>query len=233
MRKLDARSIVSWAAVAVFAVACGSVLVRAADDAKDAKTFKPDDDGYIRNWLVLEPIKLEDSSSTHEEGTQKPMFDKEYFKGQKEATPKAGDKASVDGKDMAWKAVESDDAVLDLAKFASDAGKESEHAMYFGVVYLTADKEMPDVKLSIGSDDSSVWWLNGKEIVRVYAGRPIEKDQDKSEAVTIKRGPNVLKFAVINGDGPTAAAARFVDKDDKPVKDLKVSLMPPAKAAGK
>lgn len=233
MRNLNARSLLAWAAVAVFAMVCGSVLVRAADDAKDAKTFKPDEDGYIRNWLVLEPIKLDDSSSQHEEATQKPMFDKEYFKGQKDAMPKAGDKVSVEGKDAAWKAVESDDAVLDLEKFAKDAGKESEHAMYFGVVYLTADKETPDVKLSIGSDDSSVWWLNGKEVVRVYAGRPIEKDQDKSEAVTLKRGANVLKFAVINGEGPTAAVARLVDKDDKPVKDLKVSLTPPTRAAGK
>jgi hypothetical protein len=33
---------------------------------------------------------------------------------------------------------------------------------------------------------------------------------------------------VTQGDGPTAAVARFVDKDDKPVKDLTITLTPPA-----
>ncbi len=47
--------------------------------------------------------------------------------------------------------------------------------------------------------------------------------------MTLKQGMNVLTFVVVNGDGPTAAAARFLDKEGNPVKGLTVSLSPPAR----
>jgi len=204
-----------------------------AADAKRAADAKPlKEEGFIGQWLVIGPIKLAEESANHEEQTQKPMLDKEYFKGQKNATPKAGDKASVDGADMEWKAAETDGPNADLEKFANDAGKDPLHALFMGTAYIVAAKEMPDVKLSIGSDDSSVWWVNGKEVIRVYSGRPLENDQDKSEPITLKQGPNVIKFAVINGEGPVGVSAHFMDKDDKPITDgLKVTLMPPAKGS--
>ena len=74
-----------------------------------------------------------------------------------------------------------------------------------------------------------MWRLNGKEVIRVYEGRAIDKDQDKSKPLTLKKGVNVLSFAVINGDGPAGAAARFLDKSGNPVKNLTISLTPPEK----
>ena len=102
-------------------------------------------------------------------------------------------------------------------------------SLFLGVAYVIADKDIAGVTLAIGSDDSSVWRLNGKEVIRVFAGRGVEKDQDRSEnPVTLKAGVNVLSFAVINGGGPTGAAARFLDKSDNPITNIKISLTPPA-----
>src|SRR5207237_9502498 len=108
-------------------------------------------------------------------------------------------------------------------------GTEFEQVIFLRVAYSVADKYIDNVKLSIGSDDSSVWKLNGKEVIRVYAGRDCEKDTDKSQSLTLKKGVNVLEFAVTQGDGPTAAVARFLDKDDKPLKDITIGLTPPNK----
>ena len=86
---------------------------------------------------------------------------------------------------------------------------------------------MPEVTLAIGSDDDSLWRVNGQEVIRVYAGRAVDKDQDKSKPLTLKQGPNVIHFVLINGDA--RVAARFLDKDSNPIKGLTVSLTPPAK----
>ena len=53
------------------------------------------------------------------------------------------------------------------------------------------------------------------------------------ESLTLKKGVNVLTFTVLNGDGPAAAAARFLDRDDNPVKGLKFSLTPAPVAASR
>lgn len=213
-------------ALAVFGLVLAGVAVVKADE---AKTFKPDDDGFIRNWLVLDPIPVDDAVGNHNEETCKAMFDKEYFTGEKEATPKDGEKVTADGKELTWHALQAEDYSIDLSKAASDAGKQTEKALYIGVVYVTAEKETPEVTLAIGSDDDSMWRLNGQEAIRVYAGRAVDKDQDKSKPMTLKQGANILNFIVINGDGPAAACARFLDKDGGPIKGLTVSLTPPAK----
>ncbi|HEV8604689.1 MAG TPA: hypothetical protein VGQ99_04950 [Tepidisphaeraceae bacterium] len=193
------------------------------------KTFKPDDEGFIRNWVILEPIPLGETANTHEEDTQKPMFNKQYFDGQKDGTPQDGDKVKVDSKDLAWHAHSASDYAIDFEKIAADASKEPTNALFFGVAYIIAADQKDGVKLAIGSDDSSVWWLNGNEVIRVYSGRGVDKDQDTAENLTLKKGLNVLRFAVINGDGPTGACARFMDKGGSPVKEITILSSPPKK----
>jgi uncharacterized membrane protein YkvA (DUF1232 family) len=189
--------------------------------AEDAK--KVDDEGFIRNWLVLGPISVDGKVQDHTEDACKEFLDKEYFSGQKDAKPKADDKASVAGSDMTWKAVDSDDAILDTNKVASDQGKETDNTVYLGVAYIVVPNDLPDVRLAIGSDDDSLWRVNGKEVIRVYAARAAEQDTDRSDALTLKQGVNVVTFTLINGNGPSGACARFLDKDDKPVKGLTVA----------
>jgi hypothetical protein len=207
---------------------CASFLAsssRAADD----KTFKPDEEGFIRNWVVLDPIALDAKVGEHTAETCKAYLEKEWVK--KDATPKAGDKIKLEGVEgeLAWRAAEASDYFVDLAKLAEDNGKQAENALFCGVTYVVCDKDIPNVKLSIGSDDDSLWRLNGQELIRVFEGRGIEKDQNKSEAVTLKKGVNVLTFAVINGVNPTSGCARFLDSNDKPVTGITVSVTPPAK----
>jgi uncharacterized membrane protein YkvA (DUF1232 family) len=192
--------------------------------AEDAK--KVDDEGFIRNWLILGPISVDGKVQDHTEDACKEFLDKEYFSGQKDAKPKADDKASVGGSDMTWKAVDSDDAILDTNKVATDQGKETDNMVYLGVAYIVVPNDLPDVRLAIGSDDDSLWCVNGKETIRVYAARAAEQDTDRSDALTLKKGVNVVTFTLINGNGPSGVCARFIDKDDKPVTGLTVAREP-------
>lgn len=184
--------------------------VRAAD------ALKVDDEGFIRNWLVLGPISLADTASNHDEDNQKDFFNKEQFEGQFKAAPKEGDKVKVGANEMAFAKLTADGAVFNFT--------EQDNSMNIVVTYVVAENDIADVKLSIGSDDSSCWRLNEQEVIRVFEGRGVEQDQNKSAAVTLKKGVNVLMGAVINGGGPTGACARFLDKEDKPVKGVTIQL---------
>lgn len=212
-------------AVLVTVIGLALFLFSSVRAAEDAKTFKTDEDGYVRNWLILEPVKLTEDVSGHDEEHEKPVFDKAWVKA--EHRPRDGDKLKVDGKEYSWVAKEVSQPVADFTEIFSD--KDHEQCLFLAVFYVVVEKELDNVVLSIGSDDSSVWRVNGKEVIRVYAGRDYDKDTDKSKPLTLKKGINVVEVAVTQGDGPSGAVARFVDKDDKPVKDIAISLTPPGK----
>jgi hypothetical protein len=208
------------------AAALGLLLASAGVAAGQGGGYRVDGEGFICNWLLLDPIELGDKAGTHEEDSQKEFFNKEFFTDQNKAAPKLGDKVKADGKEMVWKT--NSGFALDLKKIADAAGKPYEKAITLGVCYVWADADLGNVKLKVGSDDSSCWWLNGKEVGRVYAGRACEKDTDVKDGLSLKKGCNVLRFEVINGDGEYGVCARFTDKDDKPLKNLKVSTAPSA-----
>ena len=178
------------------------------------ETFSPDAEGFIRNWLVLAPIAIQEDSGASE-------IDKDFLKGEATATPKAGDKVTIDGKALTWKAHQTSDFSID---FLQAFGKErGEDVAAYGVAYVIADDEMK-VKLFIGSNDQSKAWVNGRQIIKFAETRTLEKDTDSGE-VTLAKGQNVLVFKVINEKNNWQGCARFM-KDGAPVKNIRISLTP-------
>jgi len=177
-------------------------------------TFSPDNEGFIRNWLVLAPIPVEEGSGASE-------IDKELLKGEATIKPKAGEQHRIDGKDLTWKAHKTADFFID---FLESFGKErGEDVCAYAVAYVLADEEMK-VKLAVGSNDECKAWVNGKQIVKFAETRTLEKDTDTGE-VTLTKGQNVLVFKVINEKNNWQGCARFM-KDGSGVKNIKISLTP-------
>ncbi len=192
-------------------------------------TFGVDNEGYIHNWLALPAIQLPDEAGTHTEDAQKKYFEKEYFRGQRVATPKDNEWVNVDGKELEWKSYRVEDPCW---KFESPVN----NSIYFVVTYVIAKEEIKDVVLSIGSDDSSLWLLNFSEVLRIYAGRAVDKNSNKTLPLTLNKGMNVLQAMVINGNGEAGVSARFLDKNGDPVKDIRIATEPmkaPSKEAKK
>jgi hypothetical protein len=48
-------------------------------------------------------------------------------------------------------------------------------------------------------------------------------DDGMSARLTLKKGRNILRCAVINGPGLSDFCVRFLDKQGKPVKNLKIT----------
>ena len=178
------------------------------------QTFTPDADGFIRNWLVLAPIPIEEGYGAVE-------TDKELVKDEAKLKPKEGDKTKVDGKELAWKAHQTKDFYID---FLESFGKErGEDACAYAVAYVIADAEMK-VKLAVGSNDQCKAFVNGKEVLKFTETRTLEQDTDKAE-VTLNKGQNVLVLKVINEKNNWQGCARFL-KDGSGVKNIKISLTP-------
>ncbi|HEV2945785.1 MAG TPA: hypothetical protein VGX70_00320 [Gemmataceae bacterium] len=196
---------------------CGGfiVLLVAAGRADDA--FKPDDEGFIRNWLVLAPLPFGGAQDGAE------ALGKQQVPDEAKLQPKEGDKVKVGDTELAWKAHKADSHLLD---FNALLGKETEDSVAYAVCYLVTDKEMKDLTMKTGSDDQCKVYINGKEVFKNEEARPTEKDQDSTGNLTLKQGVNVIVFKVVNEKVDWSGCLRFTDKDGKPVTDLKVSLKP-------
>jgi hypothetical protein len=191
-----------------------------------ATAFKPDGDGFIENWVVLEPIRL--TNLQHTEEAIRAIVASEDLQAPLTALAKPDDKVVAGGGNCLWYARTTKDYLLDLTAFASEIHKPTLSVIFYGIVYITAPEEMKDARLAIGSDDDSIWWLNGKEVVSAFGVRQTSTDDNVSKRLTLNKGVNVLRFAVIQGDGPSGACARFYDSRQKPVTQLSISLVPPA-----
>jgi hypothetical protein len=173
-----------------------------------------DAEGYICTWLVLAPIPLKQG----QEGAG--ALDEERVKGEANLKPEAGDRLDVDGKDLTWKECTAKDQILD---FNGLLGKRTENSVGYAVAYITADADLADLTLKLGSDDQVKVYLNGKPIHSNDEGRPFEKDEDSVHGLSLRRGLNVLVVKLINEEEDWAVSARFVDKDGKRVAGLKAT----------
>ena len=83
---------------------------------------------------------------------------------------------------------------------------------------------MTDVRLAIGSNAASVWWLNGREVIAIYNDRQTVIDDGVSKRLTLKQGANIIRGAILNAGGATDFCARFLDAQDRPLTGITVSL---------
>jgi hypothetical protein len=182
-------------------------------------------DGFISRWLVLEPIAV--NGLTRKE--VQPMVKKDYFPDQFTVIPHDGDKETVGDKTLLWHAVDTSLYNVNLYHYANALGKQPVNALFWVVTIVNSPEEMHDVRLAIGSNAASVWWVNGHEVVGIYNDRQAVIDDGVSKRITLKKGPNSVRAAIVNGGGATDFCARFLDSDDKPIKGLSISLKEPGK----
>ena len=78
--------------------------------------------------------------------------------------------------------------------------------------------------MAVGSNSASMWWLNGKEAVILFGDRRMVMDDCVSKRLTLNKGRNVIRGAVINGPGMSDFCVRFIDENGNPIKDLTVNL---------
>ena len=76
----------------------------------------------------------------------------------------------------------------------------------------------------MGSNGASMWWLNNDEVLLLEGDRRMVEDDGVSHRLTLKKGRNTLRGAVINGPGLSDMCVRFVDEKGNPVTNYQITL---------
>jgi len=113
---------------------------------------------------------------------------------------------------------------VNLFHFAYALNKPTSNVLFWAVTVVDSPRDMPGVRLAIGSNAASVWWLNGQEVIGIYNDRQTVIDDGASKRVTLKKGPNTVRAAIVNAGGATDFCARFLDAADSPIKGIVVRL---------
>jgi len=249
----------------------------------------PDGDGFIRRWMLLEPISKPNRGNTvFTDSYVRAAFDTVYYKDQKTMLPKDGQKVSVvvpieqpvkmptapaapanrpagapgaapagmgapgaapggapganqappqmDFRRMmqpeikmtkmklAWHALDSKRFNVKLYRFATGLNLQRYGVIFHAVTIINCEEDIPNVRLSVGSNSASQWWLNGEDVLILSGDRRMVKDDCASKRVTLKKGKNILRGAVINGPGMSDFCVRFLDEAGNPVKNLSVTV---------
>jgi hypothetical protein len=78
------------------------------------------------------------------------------------------------------------------------------------------------VRLAVGSNGASQWWLNDEKVLLLSGDRRMVADDGQSARLTLKKGRNVLIGAVVNGPGMSDMCVRFLDEKGQPVSNYTV-----------
>lgn len=185
-------------------------------NAFSAETASLDPAGYIRDWIMLAPIALPEGASTVE------LLLREQIKGEASLKPKDGDTVKVGNKELTWKNVTTTTNFFDFNAVLKSINDQS--AGYI-VTYIECDQDIPDVMMTVGSNDQARIYFNGVDIYAFTDARTLELDGDKGR-VTLKKGTNVIVFKILNQQNSWQGAMRLTDKAGGQLKGVKVKLTP-------
>jgi hypothetical protein len=184
----------------------------------------PTPEGFIQRWSLLEPIiKPNRSNAIFVDSYLKKAFDTLYFKNQFTIIPKDGEKVKVADKELSWHALDSKNFNVKLFRFAYGLNKPIYGVLFWAVTVVNCPQEIKNVRMAVGSNSASMWWLNGQEAIMLSGDRRMVMDDCVSPRLTLNKGKNIIRGAVINGPGMSDFCVRFLDEKGEPIKDITIS----------
>ncbi len=200
--------------------------------------FKPGDDGFIRDWLILGPLpNMLLKKPTGNEFVGFRTDDLAKYGGEANVQPKYGKKHKIqyppdglwiDGEEtLAWRDLHGGHMVVLNNVLLPERGITIVPPVNVSA-YLACWIDSPadrKVTLAVGSDDCHKIWLNGKLVAALETERGAAPDQN-FYPVELKKGRNLLMAKVFQSVGDWQFYLRFLDDRKKPVTDLTITLTP-------
>jgi hypothetical protein len=217
--------------IVLLGIACLSCVARAEESAPrpaattlthaKSGTQPVDARGFIHRWLVLEPVPVPGrlTQSAVEEALQAAALS-----GAADALPVEGAAVTVANTAVKWHALDTIHYNLNLYHFAWALSKPTSNVLFWVTTTIESPREMSGVRLAIGSNAASRWWVNAEPVIALNDDRQTVVDDGVSRRLTLHKGRNVIRAAVINGGGATDFCARFLDENDRPITNLTASL---------
>ena len=193
-----------------------AILALLASTSSAAENSGIDSAGYIRDWIMLAPIALPEGAPA---GT---LLLRDQVKDEASLKPKAGDTIKINNKELTWKNITTSTKYFD---FNAILDSLNDRAAGYMVTYIECEEDIPDVMMSVGSNDQGRIYFNGTDIYAFTNARPLEIDADKGK-VTLKKGLNVIVFKIINETNSWQGSMRLTDLSGAPLKGLKIRSAP-------
>ena len=124
---------------------------------------------------------------------------------------------------LQWHAMDSKMPNVKLFRFATNLTEDRYGIICWAVTVVNCEEDIPNVRLAVGSNSASMWWVNGEEAVILSGDRRRVMDDCASQRLTLKKGRNIIWGAVINGPGMSDFCCRFIDEAGKPVTNITLS----------
>jgi hypothetical protein len=176
--------------------------------------------GFIQRWLLLEPIRVPGQLT---ESAVRTAVEND-FPVTAAPLPHDGQTLTVGDSQLTWHAVDTVNYNVNLYHFAYALKQPTSNVLFWAVTVVNAPRRMSGVRLAIGSNAASVWWVNGQEATALYNDRQTVIDDGVSKRLTLNHGANVIRAAIINAGGATDFCARFLDEQDRPITTLSATV---------
>jgi len=176
--------------------------------------------GFIQRWLLLEPIRVPGQLT---ESAVRTAVEND-FPVTAAPLPHDGQTLTVGDSQLTWHAVDTVNYNVNLYHFAYALKQPTSNVLFWVVTVVNAARRMSGVRLAIGSNAASVWWVNGQEATALYNDRQTVIDDGVSKRLTLNQGANVIRAAIVNAGGATDFCARFLDEQDRPITTLSATV---------
>lgn len=179
----------------------------------------PNAAGFLQRWLVLEPVRV--PGQLTESAVRAAIQDAALPPS---AVPRDGETLDLRGTTVTWRGVDTLAYNVNLFHFAYALDKPTSNVLFWVATVVHAPQELKGVRLAIGSNAASVWWIDDQEVIALYNDRQTVIDDGVSKRLTLKPGPHVVRAAIVNAGGATDFCARFLDGSDRPIARLTTTL---------
>ena len=211
------------------------------------EAIQPDDRGFIRRWLLLEPISKPNRGNTvfvdsYVRTNLDTGWNKGEFKlpvdGQKETMTVEVQKpvdmsqgrqmwgvepeTEIKKVKLTWHALDSKLFNVKLYRYAVGTETGRYGLICRCVTVIDCPEDIENVRLAVGSNSASMWWIDGEEALILSGDRRMVMDDGVSKRITLKKGRHILTGAVINGPGMSDFCVRFVDEQGNPVMNYNI-----------
>ena len=185
----------------------------------------PDAKGFVQRWTLLEPIGKPglNSNAAFNDSYLRKEFATVYFKDQNTMVPKDGQTVTLaDKTKLKWHCLDSKKYNVKLYRFASGLGLRPTEGVFMAVTVINVDKDVT-VRMAVGSNSGSIWYVNGEEAILLSNDRRMVVDDCVSPKLTLHKGKNVVRGTVINGPGMSDFCIRFLDLQGRPYTNFTVT----------
>jgi CubicO group peptidase (beta-lactamase class C family) len=165
------------------------------------------DNDFLKNWLVLGPVKIDTSGVNPDDNKQKEAFDKDLLTYVIVQPKKALSKLKIGETDYSWKPAKCENGIVDFVNLFGQFD--------YSVAYALAEIKMnapAKILVGLGSDDGIKLFVNGTLVHSNWIPRAITPDDD-IVTLDLKKGSNQILVKVQNIELDWSFTMRKLGKD--------------------